>query len=239
MLFASLNSSSYTKEITCNKIPKSLLNDISPKVIIQDPKLSTGNILSFNHITFEVQTSLVNWSVRRRYSDFEWLRTILVNQYPKLYIPPVPDKQMGPKRFESCFVRKRMKFLQSFIDILIDNELFKASEVLIVFLSEEDRTAFEKKMTEQYAVIPPKEIENMSNLTGIVRITIDNEENQLYQSNIERYFNKKEIVLEKLNNDLNNFYQNISLAEKNLSYIQKDFEALHLLNSKASMVIKL
>lgn len=228
--------STYIKEYICIKIPRTVLNNIPLKVIIRDPQFTQSGYLSFNYITYEIQTTGIPFSVRRRFSDFEWLRSTLVKQYPMVFVPPVPTKQIGSKRFEKCFVLKRMKHLQQFLDELTENELFKASASVVAFLSEDNRKGFEKKMKEQSAIVTPSEIQSQSNLNGIIVTNIDNEENQIYQSNIENFFNEEKLLLDGLSSNMTALYQSIKDVEKNLSHIQKDFEGLQLLNAKVLMV---
>ena len=84
--------------------------------------------------------------VRRRFSDFEWLRNILCKCFPRLVVPPLPGKKIGNRRFEEDFILKRMMFLQKFIDGIMENESFKTNEGLVAFLSMLDRGQFDSKM---------------------------------------------------------------------------------------------
>ena len=56
--------------------------------------------------------------VRRRFSDFEWLRAKLETAHPASIIPPLPEKHAIKgvlDRFEADFVKTRMSALEQFL----------------------------------------------------------------------------------------------------------------------------
>ena len=46
------------------------------------PELVKGGLLSSSYITYRVITKPYNWTVKRRFSDFFWLRNTLAKLYP-------------------------------------------------------------------------------------------------------------------------------------------------------------
>jgi hypothetical protein len=76
------------------------------------------------------------------------IRNVLVKFSTGHVVPPIPNKKSGGRRFEKDFIEKRMKFLQKFMSAIIENEIYKASEPLIAFLSMTDHNQFEAKMKE-------------------------------------------------------------------------------------------
>ena len=137
-----------TQIINCRKLEKSVLNDKVIEVLIQNPKLIETSFISSNYINYEVSTPSMNWIVFRRYSDFLWLRSVLVKFFAGHVVPPIPNKKSGGRRFEKDFIEKRMKFLQKFMSAIIENEIYKVNEPLITFLSITDNYQFEAKMKE-------------------------------------------------------------------------------------------
>lgn len=97
------------------------MNDKPIKVYVKNPKPVETGFLSSNYINYEVSTSELEWLVRRRYSDFEWLRTVLLKYHPGHVVPPLPNKKIGSRRFEVDFIEKRMKFLSMFMDAVMEN----------------------------------------------------------------------------------------------------------------------
>ena len=227
---------SKTIQIVCKKLEKTPLNDKEIHVIIQNPKPVETGFLSSNYVNYEVKTEVLEWLVRRRYSDFEWLRATLVKYNPGHVIPPMPNKKMGSRRFEVDFIEKRMAFLQKFIDSVVDSEILKASEPLVAFLSMSDRGQFESKMKELSSYQPSPYIEDFRTFSGTITISSeDEEENEKYFVNISKYFTIQSNLFERLNYFLKNFHKNIAEASSNLDDVQKCFESLCLVNTKVLM----
>ena len=170
------------------KLEKSAINGKKVEIIIKNPKPVETGFFTSNYITYEVLTSEVNWAVRRRYSDFVWLRETLCKFYPRMFVPPMPSKKIGSRRFEVDFVEKRMKFLTKFMANVMENETFKASEPLIAFLSMTDRSQFEMKMRELTSFTPSMYIEDIKNIQGKVYISNEDNTNEKYYTNINNYF---------------------------------------------------
>ena len=224
----------YEKEIICKKLEKTVLNDKPIEVIVQNPKTSDTHLLQSTYITYEVLTESQQWLVRRRFSDFEWLRSILVKCFSRSFVPPLPPKKMGPRRFEQDFINKRMKYLQKFLSEVMKSEAFKTSEALIAFLSMIDRGQFESKMKEMTTYQPSPYAEDLKTLTGKLTV-VDDAENEKYYANIINYFKLESQLLNRLNYNMKNYYENVHAACLNLQEMQKDFETLSILNTKVLM----
>ncbi|XP_052808648.1 sorting nexin-12-like [Mya arenaria] len=82
-------------------------------------------------------------SIRRRYSDFEWLRTELERD-SKIVVPPLPGKALKrqlPFRgddgiFEEEFIEERRKGLEMFINKVAGHPLAQNEKCLHMFLQE-------------------------------------------------------------------------------------------------------
>ena len=232
------NLSPYTKEIKCREMEKSILNFKEIKITVQSPKVVETTFFTSNYITYEIITIInenLSWTVRRRYSDFLWLRTTLCNHFPRFFIPPIPGKRYGARRFQADFVEKRMHFLNEFLSNLITSETFKASEPLVSFLSILDRMQFESKMRELSSYIPSQYVEDIRTLDGKLLISCDDDQNEKYYLNINNCFKLQDQLLGRLNNNLKMFYRKINSALIHLDDIQKDFDLLHLLNNRVQM----
>ena len=173
--------------------------------------------------------------VIRRYSDFVIYRQILSKTFPRLIIPPLPSKKIGGRRFEIDFIEKRMHFLNKFIENVMNNETFKAAEATVAFLTIIDRLQFDSKMKELSSIPPVQFIDETKTLNGKIYISLDNEANEKYFVNIKNYFKLQTQILNHLNENLRDYYKSIITADESLTEIQKDFELLHLLNSKVQM----
>ena len=173
--------------------------------------------------------------MQRRYSDFIWLRESLCKFYPREFIPPMPGKKIGGRRFEIDFVSKRMKKLNIFLEKVLENETLKTSEALIIFLSVVDRGRFEENKKEINSTIVNLGLEGMKTLEGKILISEDVYSNEKYFVNINNYFYLQNQIYDKLNEDLSAFCKSITSCVENLAGVQKDFELLHLLNARVSM----
>ena len=215
--------------LDCRKIQKSLLNDKKVTVIIKNPKAVETSIFKSNYISYEVFTDITQWQVSRRYSDFDWLRLTLKKIHPGLYCPPLPRKKLGSRRFENDFVIKRMKYLNKFMNDIMENEIYKASEILISFLSISDREQFEYKKKSFDSMKSPEKLEEYYSLNGKINL-LEDDYNEMNYTNVQNYVKLQIQLFDRLNYNLKNYISNINAACNNLEDIQKDFEMLTQLN---------
>ena len=217
-------------ELTCKTLEKNILNNKELKVTIKNPKTNEKTLLTSSYVNYEVFTEPSCWSVRRRFSDFSLLRQILRKYYPRMVIPPLPEKKSGNKRFKQEFIDRRMKFLQIFINDIIKNEEFRANEALPVFLNFNDHNQFEKKMKELNNYIPPSNFDEVKTLTGKLNVLDNDYDVDKYLTNINNYCKSQKQIFNKLNINLKSYCRHISSACQNLEEISKSFEEMHNLN---------
>ena len=232
------NISSKYIEISCRKLEKTILNDKQIKTIIKNPRSIEGGFFSSSYILYDVETIIdinTKFIVQRRYSDFIWLRESLSKFYPREYIPPLPGKKIGGRRFEIDFVSKRMKKLNIFLEKILENETLKTSDALIIFLSMIDRNRFEENKKEINSIVIPSGLDSVKTLDGKILISEDEYSNERYYVNINNYFDLQNQLYDKLNEDLSSFCKSMKSSVENLAGVQKDFELLHLLNARVSM----
>ena len=228
------NNSSKEYQLNCRKIQKSVLNDKKVTITIQNPKAVETSIFQSNYIIYEIITDVTQWQVTRRYSDFDWLRKTLKRIHPGLYCPPLPQKRMGARRFENDFVAKRMKYLNKFLNDIVENEIFKASEVFISFLSIADREQFEFKKKSFDTVKMPELMEEYYSLDGKIKL-LEEDYNEIYYINIQKYVTVQKQLLDRVNYNLKSYVTNITSACNNLEDVQRDFELLTQLNKIIKM----
>ena len=106
------------KTINCKKLEPTELSGQEIKIVVANPVTVEGGMFGKSYIKYEVTTEPFKWTVERRYSDFDALRKLLQKYYPSFYVPPLPLKKIGNKRFTESFINKRMKFLNQFINKL-------------------------------------------------------------------------------------------------------------------------
>ena len=219
---------SFITELPCKILEKSHLNNKEIKVTVKNPK-TIGKGFS-THVTYEVFTEPSCWTVRRRYNDFIILRQLLSKYYPRNLLPPLPDKKSGKKRFNPNFLERRMKFLQLFINDVINNESFKANESLTIFLNYNDHTQFEKKMKELNNYNSPQNFDDLKTLTGKIKTLEDNYSVDQYFTSLSNFSRNQKQIYTKLNNSIKMYCRYISSACQSLEEISKSFGELHNLN---------
>ncbi|XP_031658815.1 sorting nexin-30 [Oncorhynchus mykiss] len=115
-------------------------------VTVDDPKKHVSTMETY--ITYRVVTKttrvefdLPEYTVRRRYQDFDWLRTKLEDSQPTHLIPPLPEKFVMKgvvDRFSEEFVETRRKALDKFLKRVADHPVLSFNEHLNSFLSAKD-----------------------------------------------------------------------------------------------------
>jgi len=228
------------KEIQCQIIEKTKLNNVEIKAIISNPRKINDSFVKNSYLLYDVTTPKFNWFVNRRYSDFVWLREALCSLFPTCFLPQLPKKKMGNRRFEEDFIEKRLKGLQFFLDEVLKNELLKSADPLITFLSCGERGFFEQQMK----IITPKMI-NVDSIIGIKSFTgkvvvadLENEyfiNNASYFNNVENFFNLQSELISNIKDNLNNYNIHMVEACKHLEEIENGFSKLSQYYSKANL----
>ena len=108
-----------------------------------------GGLFSKSYVSYLVTTQPLNWNVRRRFSDFEWLRQTLINHYNYCLIPSVPKKpknlnKIVNDKFDKEFLSKRSRNFEKFLNYLIIDPILKNIQLIYDFLSLEKDDEFQK-----------------------------------------------------------------------------------------------
>ena len=187
-----------------------------------------GTFFTKAYMTYIITTSPLNLKVRRRYSDFEWLRQILLNFYSSSLIPPIPKKnKIGADRFDETFLVKRMRTLEKFLNLLIEDPVIKVSQILYDFLSIEgdDKFAEKKKYYNNFKL--PLYLRDYKSPTGKLDITI-NEDREIFYQNIKDHTELNQELLTKLNKNLKLLNNEMNLVINRMDEISKNCEELFL-----------
>ena len=227
------------KEIQCQILEKSKINNIEIKSTISNPRKINDSLVKNSYLLYDITTPKLNWFVNRRYSDFVWLRDILSALYPTTFIPQLPKKKIGNRRFEEDFIEKRMKGLQFFLDGILKNEDLKSADPLVSFLSFE-RGFFEQQMK----ILVPKNI-NVDSILGIksfsgkiVVADLDNEffnNSNNYFNKVETFFNSQTGLIKNIKENLDNYNIHMVEACKHLEEVENGFSNLSQYYNKANL----
>jgi hypothetical protein len=122
--------------------PTALLMANNLSVIIGGSRNVKGGMLKREYTVYKISSQPFGWEVERRYSDFEWLRGYLYDDFPFTVIPPIPDKDVADKT-DPNVVELRRNWLQKFLDSCIDHPELRSSAHLQGFLRLKDDKSWE------------------------------------------------------------------------------------------------
>ena len=185
-----------------------------------------GTFFSKAYQTYVITVPLLNLKVSRRYSDFEWLRQILVNIFSSSVIPPIPKKnKLGGDRFNEEFLEKRTRTLEKFLNLLTEDPNIKSSQLFYDFLSIEELNKFYdlKKQYNHYKL--PQTLKEYKTLNGQLDIKVD-DSREIYYQNIKDQTEINQEILSKLNKQFKLLYNEMNLVVLRLEEISKTCEDL-------------
>lgn len=98
-----------------------------------------------------MNSQVENFSVYRRFRDFEWIYQILQLKYPACIIPPIPPKNALGNWYadESEQVQTRKAGLERFLSKVMNHRIMCESEDLKGFLIDADHTFEDRKRQSQ------------------------------------------------------------------------------------------
>ena len=102
------------------------------KIVVGEPEIRGGKLRSYHVYRVSSAAGTVE-HVFRRYSDFLWLRTVLVKSFPGIFIPPLPEKKvLGNK--DNAFVESRRLDLQRWLQRVVVRQFLAEHESVNLFL---------------------------------------------------------------------------------------------------------
>ena len=230
-----LSSKAEKRIIKCKTLKKTVLNDKKLVIKIGEPK-QTIPFFGPKYLLYKIETETFGWIVYRKYNDFEDLRKIITYSFPEFCIPFLKNKNSDENIEKELIDEKQSKYLNLFMNTLVQNESFKTSEALLTFLSCEDKNKFENVM-KAYLKRQPKsdsKIEEYETIDG--NATIGNfEENKKYSKNVKKYFELQGQILDKINFSFKDYLGNMLKVEENLKEIKKWFDVMKVLNERVKM----
>ena len=121
--------------IKCMRIGETEISKTSNvNITVSFPEIVESGFFSSKYVTYLVSTSPFDFKVRRRYSDFVWLREFFKIHFVFTALPPLPKKNYSD-RFSDFLIMKRSRALQKFMNGIITNPLLRNSRALFDFLS--------------------------------------------------------------------------------------------------------
>ena len=204
------------------------------KIEIKDPKKVDTGFFSGKSVNYTIITLPFNYKVDRRYTDFKWLREMLLNLFNNILIPKMSYKGKVTKdKHEDNFINKRMRFLEKFINYIIKDETIKTSQILYDFLTIRDYEDFTKKKKEyeKIKVFNFIDIKERKSVDGILNIKI-NKEKEIYLENIKDNTIYNVDLFKKLNYNFKSLNEELSSVIKRLEIIHDLFKKIHDISIK-------
>ena len=164
------------------------------EITVTDPKKVDNGFFSKTFINFLITTNPLDINVRRRHSDFVWLRERLAIIFNMNILPRLPKKG---KVNEDKHINKRMRNLEKFLMYLSKDPLVKNSQIFYDFLTVDD-AEFEKRKKIYSKLKTPLELKDVKSIDGKIRIRVTPKREQILD-NIKKNAAFNETALKKFN----------------------------------------
>ena len=204
------------------------------KIEIKDPKKLETKLFSGKSVNYSVVTYPFNYIVERKYSDFNWLRETIFNLYNNILIPKMSYKGKVTKdKHDDNFIKKRMRFLERFINYIIKDETIKTSQILYDFLTIKNYEEFinKKKQYEKIKIFNFIDIKDRKSLNGELNIKI-NKEKETYLENVKDNTIYNSNLFKKLNSNFKTLNDEFSHVIKRLEIISDIYKQIYEVSNK-------
>mmetsp|Transcript_11445 Transcript_11445/g.22464 ORF Transcript_11445/g.22464 Transcript_11445/m.22464 type:complete len:366 (+) Transcript_11445:491-1588(+) len=137
----------------------------------------------------------MGWVVKRRFTDFTWLRQTLLQIHPDCFIPPVPDRQYRSRITDKTLASKR-RFLEYSINAMSRSPILRSSFVFQRFLKDDGAQSFTAFKKTASKIQPPHSLSGFVSQDGILRL--DSQREDPYVKNLGYYLDNSEQNSEEL-----------------------------------------
>ena len=192
------------------------LEDIKVE-IISDEKKSKGFLKSLSSMTFYVSITNFSLSVKRKYSDFEWLYKLIVNNYKYYFLPQFPRGSFSLFGYNETELENIGEKLEKLMNVLVNDPILKNTKVMFDFLTIENYKDFQsfKKIYEKV---------KLSTLTidDDIKENEENEEEDIYTYN---NYDEQSILREKDykdNNEVPSEIQSCRIFDTIVNYLNQE-----------------
>ena len=204
----------------------------NPKITVTSPMKVNPGFFSKSYISYLVTTTPLNLQVRRRYTDFEWLRSTLLKYYYMNIIPSLKYKNKYFRdEFAESFTIKRSRKLEKFLNYLLMDPIIKNSQLLYDFISIEKDEDFNEKKKVYDKLITPKNITENQSMSGKAKIEI-NYEKELFYDNVKDKLSSKDALFTQLNQNIKILKTKIEDICLHIDLLSKNFDDLSKSNTE-------
>ena len=207
--------------IHCEKVsPNELSLSKETDIKLSFPEKVDGGIFSKSYVTYLMQTTPLGYKIRKRYSDFDWLRNILSTVYINCVIPPLCKKNYSD-RFSEVLISKRTRAIERFMKGILMHPLMKNSDIFYNFISMQKEADFEKKKKEYNRLSSPVILNQVKSLTGELKVTVSKDK-EIYCQNIKDNCDLNEELFQKITKS----YKGLILLMEQLSDKMKEISEI-------------
>ena len=239
--FTELNTSSNSSseknkiiEIDClepDNTPLSKYDKINIKISSPKKEYDSTGLKGFfmktEYYTFQLENTELKLNKRRKYTDFEWLRRTMCRLFPGYFIPPLPLKGFNANTAEK--IEKYMKYLQRFIDGILDDNLLKNSSLFYLFLTSDKEKDLINIMNKFDGVKKPRDLKYFYTREGKIvldyKILSSNRKNKL--TKIKDEIDKYNSLFININKLLKNLCNEIKQVSERMLQISNAFKELN------------
>ena len=216
------------KKKDCKTLEQYELNKYDKlEITVSQPEKKKEGFLSKTYVTYQVHTMPASYMVRRRYTDFIWLRNALVNNFPTCVIPPIPKKtRLVGDNYANPINLKRGRGLEKFMNYLAEDPIIKNSNIFYDFLNIESETNFNNKKKVYEKVKPITEVSEFKNKDSKVDIVIS-EEKENYLENIKDNSTVNINLFKKLNTCFKTLFDEINIVTSRMDEIACIWEQIY------------
>ena len=201
------------------------------EITVSNPEKKDGGFFSKTYVTYLITTMPVVYKVRRRYTDFVWLRTTLLSHFPSNVIPPIPKKNRLGGEKSDAFNLKRARGLEKFMNYLAKDPIIKNSQLFFDFLYIGAETDLNSKKKVYEKVKTLSEVDDFKNKEGKVDVLIS-QEKENYVENIKDNVNLNINLFKKLNSSFKLLYEEINTVTACLDEISSTWDQIYKLSEK-------
>ena len=201
-------------------------------ITLSKPEKKKGGFLAKDYMTYLITSLPVSYKVRRRYSDFGWLRTALQTHFPGNIIPPIPKRnRFGVDPFADAFVAKRSRGLEKFLNYLTKDPIIKSSQLFFDFLFIGAEIDFNSKKKVYEKVKPFADVQEFREVDEKVKLSITAEK-EGYLENIKDNANININLFKKLNISFKLLFDEMNTVINRMNEISSTWEQIFKASEK-------
>ena len=215
----------------CKKNERTIISELKNiKINLLEAQVVDGGFFSRNYVTYLIETIPFDIKVRKRYSDFEWLRNILCIIYPNVTIPPMPKKNFS-SRFNEEFINKRLRSLEKFLKGISIHPLLRNSKIFYDFISIQNENEFNDKKNEYNKLKSPQHLYEHKTMSGNGDIYITNDK-EGYLNNIRESCLMNQVNLSQITKSYKNLIESINIVSEQMKNISNIWNEIGNVSNK-------